>query len=306
LWPTQQEINESIASSVRAQMFKEKYADVFSGSDMWKQIRVKEGDLFEWSEDSTYIHHPPYFQTLTLDIPSTSDIRGARVMGVFGDSVTTDHISPAGNIATDSPAGKFLQERGVQPKDFNQYGARRGNDLVMARGTFANIRIKNLLVAPKEGNWTKHQPSGEVMPFFDAAVKYQTEGVPTIVLAGKEYGTGSSRDWAAKGPMLQGVKAVIAESLERIHRSNLVGMGILPLKFVEGQNVESLGLTGEEVFDIEGLSNITPKAVVNVRAKKADGSVVEFKAIALLNTDVEVNYYRNGGILHTVLRNLVK
>jgi aconitate hydratase len=306
LWPTQQEINESIASSVRAQMFKEKYADVFSGSDMWKQIRVKAGDLFEWSEDSTYIHHPPYFQTLTLDIPSTSDIRGARVMGVFGDSVTTDHISPAGNIATDSPAGKFLQERGVQPKDFNQYGARRGNDLVMARGTFANIRIKNLLVAPKEGNWTKHQPSGEVMPFFDAAVKYQTEGVPTIVLAGKEYGTGSSRDWAAKGPMLQGVKAVIAESLERIHRSNLVGMGILPLKFVEGQNVESLGLTGEEVFDIEGLSNITPKAVVNVRAKKADGSVVEFKAIALLNTDVEVNYYRNGGILHTVLRNLVK
>jgi aconitate hydratase A / 2-methylisocitrate dehydratase len=287
-------------------MFKEKYADVFSGSDMWKQIRVKEGDLFEWSEDSTYIHHPPYFQTLTLDIPSTSDIRGARVMGVFGDSVTTDHISPAGNIATDSPAGKFLQERGVQPKDFNQYGARRGNDLVMARGTFANIRIKNLLVAPKEGNWTKHQPSGEVMPFFDAAVKYQMEGVPTIVLAGKEYGTGSSRDWAAKGPMLQGVKAVIAESLERIHRSNLVGMGILPLKFVEGQNVESLGLTGEEVFDIEGLSNITPKAVVNVRAKKADGSVVEFKAIALLNTDVEVNYYRNGGILHTVLRNLVK
>jgi aconitate hydratase len=176
----------------------------------------------------------------------------------------------------------------------------------MARGTFANIRIKNLLVAPKEGNWTKHQPSGEVMPFFDAAVNYQTEGVPTIVLAGKEYGTGSSRDWAAKGPMLQGVKAVIAESLERIHRSNLVGMGILPLKFVEGQNVESLGLTGEEVFEIEGLSNITPKAVVNVRAKKADGSVVEFKAIALLNTDVEVNYYRNGGILHTVLRNLVK
>jgi aconitate hydratase len=306
LWPTQQEINESIASNVRAQMFKEKYADVFSGSEMWKQIKVKEGDLFEWSEDSTYIHHPPYFQTLTLDVSSTSDIKSARVLGIFGDSVTTDHISPAGNIATDSPAGKFLQERGVQPKDFNQYGARRGNDLVMARGTFANIRIKNLLVAPKEGNWTKHQPSGEAMPFFDAAVKYQTEGVPTIVLAGKEYGTGSSRDWAAKGPMLQGVKAVIAESLERIHRSNLVGMGIIPLKFMEGQNVESLGLTGEEVFDIEGLSNMTPKAVVNVRAKKTDGAVVEFKAIVLLNTDVEVNYYRNGGILHTVLRNLVK
>jgi aconitate hydratase len=306
LWPSQQEINEAIASSVKAQMFKEKYSDVFSGSQMWKEIQVKEGDLFEWSEDSTYIHHPPYFQTLTLDVPSIKDIQGARVLGVFGDSITTDHISPAGNIATTSPAGKFLQERGVQPKDFNQYGTRRGNDLVMARGTFANIRLKNLMVAPKEGNWTKHQPSGEEMSIFDAAVKYQTEGVPTIVLAGKEYGTGSSRDWAAKGPMLQGVKAVIAESFERIHRSNLVGMGILPLKFMDGQNVESLGLTGEEVFDIAGLNDLTPKAVVNVRATKLDGSVVEFKAIALLNTDVEVNYYRNGGILHTVLRNLVK
>ncbi|HEX9330513.1 MAG TPA: aconitate hydratase, partial [Anaerolineales bacterium] len=262
--------------------------------------------LFEWSEESTYIHHPPYFQTLTLDVPPIKDIKGARVLGVFGDSLTTDHISPAGNIAIDSPAGKFLQERGVQPKDFNQYGARRGNDLVMARGTFANIRLKNLMVAPREGNRTKHQPSGEEMSIFDAAVKYQTEGVPTIVLAGKEYGTGSSRDWAAKGPMLQGVKAVIAESLERIHRSNLVGMGILPLKFMEGQNVESLGLTGEEVFDIEGLSDVTPKAIVTVKAKKVDESVVEFKATVLLNTEVEVNYYRNGGILHTVLRNLVR
>jgi aconitate hydratase len=307
LWPTQQEINEAIAASVKTEMFEEKYADVFSGSDMWKVIEVKEGDLFEWSEESTYIHHPPYFQTLTLDVPPIKEIKGARVLGVFGDSITTDHISPAGNIATDSPAGKFLQERGVQPKDFNQYGTRRGNDLVMARGTFANIRLKNLMVAPREGNWTKHQPSGEEMPIFDAAMKYQSESVPTIVLAGKEYGTGSSRDWAAKGPMLQGVKAVIAESFERIHRSNLVGMGILPLKFMEGQNVESLGLTGEEVFDIEGLSDIMqPKSVVKVRAKKAEGAVVEFSAIALLNTEVEVNYYRNGGILHTVLRNLVK
>jgi len=307
LWPTQQEIKETIAASVKAEMFKEKYADVFSGSDMWQEIKVDEGDLFEWSEESTYIHHPPYFQTLTLDLPSIKEIKGARVLGIFGDSITTDHISPAGNIATDSPAGKFLQERGVQPKDFNQYGTRRGNDLVMARGTFANIRLKNLLVAPREGNWTKHQPSGEEMSIFDAAVKYQTEGVPTIILAGKEYGTGSSRDWAAKGPMLQGVKAVIAESFERIHRSNLVGMGILPLKFLEGQNVESLGLTGEEVFEIEGLSdNLTPKSVVTVRAKKADGSTVEFNTTALLNTEVEVNYYRNGGILHTVLRNLVK
>jgi aconitate hydratase len=306
LWPTQQEINEAIAASVKAEMFIEKYADVFSGSEMWQEIKVKEGDLFEWSEDSTYIHHPPYFQRLTLDVPPIGDIKGARVLGVFGDSITTDHISPAGNIATDSPAGKFLQERGVQPKDFNQYGTRRGNDLVMARGTFANIRLKNLMVAPREGNWTKHQPSGEEMSIFDAAVKYQTLNVPTIVLAGKEYGTGSSRDWAAKGPMLQGVRAVIAESFERIHRSNLVGMGILPLKFLEGQNVESLGLTGEEVFDIERLSDMTPQAVVTLRAKKMDDSVIEFKAIALLNTDVEVNYYRNGGILHTVLRNLVK
>jgi aconitate hydratase len=307
LWPTQQEINEAIAASVKAEMFMEKYADVFSGSEMWQAIEIKEGDLFEWSEDSTYIHHPPYFQKLTLATQPISEIKGARVLGIFGDSITTDHISPAGNIATDSPAGKFLQARGVQPKDFNQYGTRRGNDLVMARGTFANIRLKNLMVSPKEGNWTKHQPSGEEMPIFDAAVKYQTEGVPTVVLAGKEYGTGSSRDWAAKGPMLQGVKAVIAESFERIHRSNLVGMGILPLKFMEGQNVETLGFTGEEVFDIEGLSDtMIPKAVVRVRANKPDGTVVEFNAIALLNTEVEVNYYRNGGILHTVLRNLVK
>jgi aconitate hydratase len=307
LWPSQQEINEAIATSVKAEMYREKYADVFSGSDMWQEIQVKEGDLFEWSEESTYIHHPPYFQTLTLDVPPATEIKGARVLGVFGDSITTDHISPAGNIAADSPAGKFLQERGVQPRDFNQYGTRRGNDLVMARGTFANIRLKNLMVGPREGNWTKHQPSGVEMSIFDAATKYQTDGVPTIVLAGKEYGTGSSRDWAAKGPMLQGVKAVIAESFERIHRSNLVGMGILPLKFIEGQNVESLGLTGEEVFEIEGLSDtMAPKSVVTVKAKKADGSVVEFTATALLNTTVEVNYYRNGGILHTVLRNLVK
>jgi len=307
LWPTQKEIQESVAKYVTADMFSEKYSDVFSGSSEWQNISIKEGDLFEWSEESTYIHHPPYFQTLSLDVPTIQPIKNARVLGVFGDSITTDHISPAGNIAADSPAGKFLQERGVQPKDFNQYGTRRGNDLVMARGTFANIRLKNIMVAPKEGNWTKHQPSGEVMSIFDAAMKYQSEGVPSIVLAGKEYGTGSSRDWAAKGPMLQGVKAVIAESFERIHRSNLVGMGVLPLRFAEGQNAESLGLDGSEIFDIEGLNdNIQPKGELTVKAKKADGKVIEFKVTALLNTDVEVNYYRNGGILHTVLRNLVK
>ena len=307
LWPSQQEISEAIEANVKAEMFRSKYADVFSGSDMWKEIKIKEGDLFEWSEESTYIHHPPYFQSLTLDVPAIDEIKNARVLGVFGDSITTDHISPAGNIAADSPAGKFLQERGVQPKDFNQYGTRRGNDLVMARGTFANIRLKNMMVAPKEGNWAKHQPDGAVMSIFDAAMKYKEEGVPSIVLAGKEYGTGSSRDWAAKGPMLQGVKVVIAESFERIHRSNLVGMGVLPLRFADGKNAESLGLDGSEIFSIEGLSDhIKPQSEVVVKAKKSDGSLVEFKATVLLNTDVEVNYYRNGGILHTVLRNLVR
>ena len=307
LWPSQQEVSEAIESHVRADMFKSKYADVFSGSDMWKEIKVKEGDLFEWNDDSTYIHHPPYFQTLTLDTPSIQPIQDARVLGVFGDSITTDHISPAGNIAADSPAGKFLQERGVQPKDFNQYGTRRGNDLVMARGTFANIRLKNVMVAPKEGNLTKHQPDGAEMSIFDAAMKYKEAGVASIVLAGKEYGTGSSRDWAAKGPMLQGVKAVIAESFERIHRSNLVGMGVLPLRFTQGQNAEALGLDGSEVFTIEGLNDeIKPQSEITVKAQKSSGDVVEFKTTVLLNTSVEVNYYRNGGILHTVLRNLVK
>ncbi|KXK15499.1 MAG: aconitate hydratase [Chloroflexi bacterium OLB14] len=269
LWPTQQEISDVIASNVKAEMFKERYADVFGGSDMWKEIEVTGGDLYEWDEKSTYIHHPPYFQELTLEVGSVKEIKSARVLGMFGDSITTDHISPAGNIAVDSPAGKFLQDQDVAPQYFNSYGSRRGNDQVMARGTFANIRLKNLLVAPKEGNWTKHHTSGEVMSIFDAAMKYQGEGVPAIVIAGKEYGTGSSRDWAAKGPMLQGVKAVIAESFERIHRSNLVGMGVLPLRFAEGQNAESLGLDGSEVFDIEGLdNNIKPKSELTVKAKK--------------------------------------
>ncbi|MBK9925920.1 MAG: aconitate hydratase AcnA [Anaerolineales bacterium] len=307
LWPSQNEINEAVAASVKVEMFRDKYADVFSGSDMWKEINVTGGDLYQWDENSTYIHHPPYFQELTLDVTSVKDIKAARVLGLFRDSITTDHISPAGNIAADSPAGKYLQERDVAPQYFNSYGSRRGNDLVMARGTFANIRLKNVLVEPKEGNWTKHHPSGEVMSMYDAAMKYMEVGTPSIILAGKEYGTGSSRDWAAKGPLLQGVKAVIAESFERIHRSNLVGMGILPLKFLDGQSAESLGLKGDEVFDIEGLSDkMAPKSVLNVKATKADGSVIQFQATALLNTDVEVNYYRNGGILHTVLRNLVK
>jgi len=307
VWPSQQEIAETIGRSLESGMFTDKYASVFEGSEMWKNISVSESELFPWDESSTYIHHPPFFQSLTLDVPSVAAIRGARVLAVLGDSITTDHISPAGNIAADSPAGKFLQERGVQPRDFNSYGARRGNDLVMARGTFANIRLKNLMVAPKEGNWTRHQPSGEEMSIFDAAMKYQAEGVPAVVLAGKEYGSGSSRDWAAKGPLLQGVKAVIAESFERIHRSNLVGMGILPVRFMDGKNCDSLGLDGTEVFDIQDLGDkTTPQSTLTVKATKPDGKIIEFKATALLNTPVEVNYYRNGGILHTVLRNLVR
>ena len=307
IWPTQQEISETVASSLNMGMFSDRYASVFEGSETWQAIKVSGGDIYEWSDASSYIHHPPYFQSLTLDVPSVSDIHSARVLGMFGDSITTDHISPAGNIAADSPAGKYLQSLGIAPKDFNSYGSRRGNDLVMSRGTFANIRIKNLLVSPKEGNLTKHFPEGTEMSFFEAAMEYQSKGIPAIVIAGKEYGTGSSRDWAAKGPLLQGVKAVIAESFERIHRSNLVGMGILPLRFMEGQNAESLGLKGDEIYDIEGLSdNMAPKTVLTVKAKKIDNSIVEFKVTALLNTDVEVNYLRNGGILHTVLRNLVR
>jgi aconitate hydratase len=306
LWPSQQEIADTVASSLDDRMFKERYSAVFDGSELWTAIQVSGGDLYEWEPASTYIHHPPYFQSLSLEAPAVSPVRGARVLAIFGDSITTDHISPAGNIAADSPAGKYLQGRGVQPKDFNSYGARRGNDLVMVRGTFANIRLKNLLVAPREGNWTKHFPDGEELSIFDAAEKYQAEGVPSIVLAGKEYGSGSSRDWAAKGPNLQGVRAVIAESFERIHRSNLVGMGILPLTFMSGENVASLGLRGDETFDIPDLSgSIKPRSTLAIKVTRPDGTQLEFKALALLNTEVEVNYYRNGGILHTVLRNLM-
>jgi aconitate hydratase len=307
IWPTTQEVREAIEQNVTSEMYRTKYADVFSGSEMWRDVKVSGGDLYDWNETSTYIQQPPFFQEVMPEVPSVSDIKGARVLGLFRDSITTDHISPAGTIAADSPAGKYLKEHGVVYRDFNSYGSRRGNDRVMARGTFANIRIKNQLVTPKEGNWTKHVPSGEVMPFFDAAMKYKEEGVPSIVIAGKEYGTGSSRDWAAKGPLLQGVKAVIAESFERIHRSNLVGMGILPLQFVDGQNAETLDLEGDEVYDFTGLrDDMAPQSLVNVKATKPDGSVVEFEAKALLNTEMEVNYYRNGGILHTVLRNMVK
>ena len=313
IWPTSQEVSELVETSLDKSMFEQRYASVFEGSQMWKDIKVSGDDLFQWDDSSTYIHHPPFFQKLSLDIPAVTNIKGARVLVMLGDSITTDHISPAGNIAMDSPAGKYLQERAVQPRDFNSYGARRGNDLVMTRGTFANIRLKNLLAGGKEGWFTRYfgknigKQAGEDTTIFDAASKYQEQGIPTIVIAGKQYGTGSSRDWAAKGPLLLGVRAAIAESFERIHRSNLVGMGVLPLRFMDGQNAESLGLDGSEVYDIEGLSDsMLPKSEVSVRAKRSDGSVVAFKVVAQLNTPVEVNYYRNGGILQTVLRNLVK
>jgi aconitate hydratase len=307
IWPTSQEVTAVVLASVSTGMFTDKYASVFEGSDMWKAIQVTEGDLYQWDEASTYIQHPPFFQSLSLDVPQLANIKGARVLALLGDSITTDHISPAGNIAADSPAGKFLQEHGVQVRDFNSYGSRRGNDRVMTRGTFANIRLKNLMVTPREGNWTELQPSGEEMSIFDAAMKYKAQGIPAVVLAGKEYGTGSSRDWAAKGAMLQGVKAVIAESFERIHRSNLVGMGVLPLRFMDGQTADTLGLKGDELIDLEGLdAKMKPRSLVKVTARKPDGKEITFTAQALLNTDVEVNYYRNGGILHTVLRNLVK
>ena len=313
IWPAEKEVAEVVEASLEKEMFEQRYASVFEGSAMWKDIQVSGGDLFQWDDASTYIHHPPFFQNLTMDVPSIQDIKGAHVLALLGDSITTDHISPAGNIAMDSPAGRYLQERGVQPRDFNSYGTRRGNDLVMTRGTFANIRLKNLLAGGKEGWFTRYfgssaeQPTGQETTIFDAALNYLAEESPTIVIAGKEYGTGSSRDWAAKGPLLLGVQAVIAESFERIHRSNLVGMGILPLRFIDGQNAESLGLDGSEVYDIEGLTDgMPPKSVVIIKARRPGGSVVTFKAIAQLNTTVEVNYYRNRGILQTVLRNLLK
>jgi aconitate hydratase len=313
IWPSTQEVAELVETSLDRTMFKERYASVFEGSQLWKDIEVSGGELFQWDDASTYIHHPPFFQSMTRDIPSIKNIQGSRVLVLMGDSITTDHISPAGNIAIDSPAGLYLQSREVQPRDFNSYGARRGNDQVMVRGTFANIRLKNLLAGGREGWFTRYFRLGseglttEQTTIFEAATKYQEQGIPTIVIAGKEYGTGSSRDWAAKGPLLLGVRAAIAESFERIHRSNLVGMGVLPLRFMDGQNAESLGLNGSEVYGIEGLSDtMLPKSEVTVKAQRADGSVVTFKTLAQLNTPVEVNYYRNGGILQTVLRNLVK
>jgi len=307
IWPSNKDIGDTIAATVGPEMFAKNYADVFKGDSRWNRIESPEGEIFEWDEASTYIKNPPYFDGMTMRVGSIDDIHGARVLGLFGDSITTDHISPAGSIKKDSPAGRFLVSRGVQPADFNSYGSRRGNDDVMVRGTFANIRIKNLMFGGEEGGNTlyfgKSGGAGEKLAIYDAAMKYKADGTPLVVLAGKEYGTGSSRDWAAKGTILLGVKAVIAESFERIHRSNLVGMGVLPLQFKDGENAASFGLDGSERFDITGLNDGVSKNAT-VTATRADGSKKTFEARVLLLTPKEVEYFRNGGLLQYVLRQL--
>ncbi|HEX5051621.1 MAG TPA: aconitate hydratase AcnA [Planctomycetota bacterium] len=305
IWPTQKEIADAIARSMSPAAFVAQYGVVDEGPPAWRKITAKKSDLFPFDARSTYIQEPPFFQTMDRTVAPIGPILGARALAVLGDSVTTDHISPAGNIKQDSPAGRYLMENGVQPADFNQYGARRGNDRVMTRGTFANIRLRNFLVG-QEGGLTKHLPSGEPMSIYDAAMRYQHEGAVLCVLAGKEYGTGSSRDWAAKGTLLLGVRFVLAESYERIHRSNLVGMGVLPLQFLDGQSRESLGLTGHEVFDVAIDDHVQPRQRLAVNAiHPENGKVTSFAAICRIDTPVEVDYYRNGGILQTVLRKLL-
>ena len=302
IWPSNQEISDAIAGAINPAMFEKNYADVFKGDSRWNQIASPDGALFKW-DDSTYIKNPPYFDGMSKEAGTIEDIHGASVLGLFGDSITTDHISPAGSIKKDSPAGRFLISKGVEPKDFNSYGSRRGNDDVMVRGTFANIRIKNLMLDGVEGGYTLHVPSGEQLAIYDAAVKYKATKTPLVVFAGKEYGTGSSRDWAAKGTLLLGVKAVIAESFERIHRSNLVGMGVLPCTFKNGENAQSLGLTGKETFDITGLDDGKSKEAT-VTATAADGSKKQFTVQVMLLTPKEREFFRHGGILQYVLRQL--
>ncbi|MFQ5880215.1 MAG: aconitase family protein, partial [Dehalococcoidia bacterium] len=307
LWPSQAEIQETIRRSLDPEMYRQRYASVFEGDEQWQALPIPEGGLYHWDPQSTYIQEPPLFEGFAMEPQPLRNIEGARVLAVLGDSVTTDHISPAGSIATESPAGRYLIERGVEPMDFNSYGARRGNHQVMMRGTFANVRLKNLLVPGTEGGWTVYHPTGERMPIYDAALRYQQEGLPLVVIVGKEYGSGSSRDWAAKGVQLLGVKAVIAESYERIHRSNLVGMGVLPLQFVPGENRESLGLSGHEVYAVEGVADgLRPGKEVTVRARRQDGMEVTFGVIVRIDSPVEVEYYRHGGILPAVLRRIVR
>jgi aconitate hydratase len=303
IWPSAADVAAAVAASVDPAMFTKGYANVFAGDANWSSIKTPAGKIYEWDGKSTYVKNPPYFDGMTMTPASMGDIKGARALAVLGDSVTTDHISPAGNIAKSSPAAKYLLAEGVQAADFNSYGARRGNHEVMMRGTFANIRLRNLLVPGIEGGVTEHIPSGEVMSIFDASVRYKAAATPLVILAGKEYGTGSSRDWAAKGTMLLGVKAVIAESFERIHRSNLIGMGVLPLQFKDGESAQSLRLTGRERFEIVGLNQGTAK-VVTVIATADDGQQTEFEARLRIDTPKERDYYQHGGILQYVLRQL--
>jgi aconitate hydratase len=306
IWPSPQEVQDEITRSVKAEFFKTQYADVFKGDEQWRQLDVPKGETYAWADDSTYVKNPPYFAGMTMEPPGIRPIAGARALAMLGDSITTDHISPAGNIPASSPAGKWLVEHGVEKKDFNSYGARRGNHEVMMRGTFANIRLRNEMAPGTEGGWTATETGGQAQFIYDASMAYQKAGTPLVIIAGKEYGTGSSRDWAAKGTVLLGVRAVIAESFERIHRSNLVGMGVLPLEFTNGDTRQSLGLTGFETFEIVGLdANLKPKATLTVRAAARDGATKEFKAVARIDTPEEMNYYRHGGILPYVLRQLV-
>jgi aconitate hydratase len=300
IWPTPEEVDAVVQRSVRSEMFQKQYAQVFQGDERWNTVKVPAGDLYDWSDSSTYIKKPPYFENMADPATSVRDMKGLRVLALLGDSVTTDHISPAGNIPVDSPAGKFLMEHGVKPGDFNSYGARRGNHEVMVRGTLANIRLRNQMAPGTEGGWTTHQPDGEKMFIYDASVRYQAEGTPLLIIAGKEYGSGSSRDWAAKGTLLLGVRAVLAESFERIHRSNLVGMGVLPVQFLPGQNRETLGLTGLELYSIEGIREAM--ATGSPARVHADGK--SFEVTVRIDTPQEAEYYRNGGILPYVLRQL--
>ena len=305
IWPDPKEIQEAIAQNIDSGMFKSSYDSVFDGDKNWNSLDVPGGEIYTWDADSTYVKNPPYFEGMSLQTRPVEDIHGARVLALLGDSVTTDHISPAGNIAVDSPAAEYLKAQGVKPVDFNSYGSRRGNHEVMMRGTFANIRLRNQLAPGTEGGWTRHQPSDQQMSIYDASLKYRSEGSPLVVIAGTEYGTGSSRDWAAKGTLLLGVKAVIAKSFERIHRSNLIGMGVLPLQFMDGQGADSLGLTGKEVIDIVGLADADPKTV-SVTATPDGGDPIEFQAKVRIDTPKERDYYEHGGILHYVLRQLAK
>ncbi len=306
IWPTQKEIRDTVAAALKPEMYKERYGEVFEGDEHWRALPLpEEGSLYEWADDSTYVRRPPFFEGMDLQLPEPTDIRGARVLALLGQSVTTDHISPAGAIPKREPAGQYLRDHGIEVKDFNTFGARRGNHEVMMRGTFGNVRIKNLLLDGREGGYTLHFPTDEEMPIYDASMRYQEAGTPLVILAGQEYGTGSSRDWAAKGTILLGVTAVIAESYERIHRSNLVGMGVLPLEFPKGEGAESLGLTGRETFDIVGIaSDLTPGGTVTVTATAEDGKVTTFEATVRLDSDVDLEYYQNGGILQTVLRKM--